>query len=107
MYCINLLYSVIVISCWPRDIELHLRVLPTLITLTGLGNINISVLGSIRTSPFILPLVNVMKGLGPRDHVISVGNKTLPLTKYPHLKQRGLVSGTAASSSPIKGSVPL
>ena len=107
MYCINLLNSVIVISCWPRDAELHLRVLPTLITLIGLSNINISVSGSIRTSPFILPLVNVMKGLGPRDHVISVGNMILPLTKYAHRKHRGLVSGTAASSSPIKNSVPL
>lgn len=81
--------------------------LPTLITLIGFGNINISVSGSIRTLPFILPLVNVMKGLGPRDHVISVGNMTLPLTKYAHRKHRGLVSGTAASSSSMKGSAPL
>ena len=76
MYCINLLNSVIVISCGPRDAELHLKMLPTLIILIGLSNINISVSGSIRTSPFILPLVNVWKGLGPRDHVISVGNMT-------------------------------
>ena len=72
---------------------------PTLITSIGLGNINISVLGSIRTLPFILPLVNVMKGLGPRDHVISVGVTTLPPTKYKHRKQRGLVSGTALGPS--------
>ena len=81
--------------------------LPTLITLIGFGNINISVSGSIRILPFILPLVNVMKGLGPSDHVISVGNMTSLPTKYPHRKHRGLVSGTASSSSSIKGSVPL
>ena len=85
MYCINLLNVEIVISCcWPCDAELHLRVLPTLITLIGFGNINISVSGSIRTLPFILPLVNSMKEPAPRNHLISVGVTTEPPTKYAH-----------------------
>ena len=67
----------------------------TLSILSGFSIIKVFLLtGSIRTCPFILPLVKLFPF---NDHTVSEGNVSLPLN--PHLKQRVLTNGSANDGS--------
>ena len=93
---IDSLNSAIIMLCSPGALaEVHVKVSLTLSTLAGFSRIIVFSL-SIRTSPFILPLVKVFPF---NDHTVSEGNPTSP---NPHLKQRGLVSGSANAGIGMK-----
>ena len=92
----DLLNIDIVIVCSPGiDVEVHLKLSPILSILSGFSIIKVFLLtGSIRTCPFILPLVKLFPF---NDHTISEGNGFPPLN--PHLKQRVLINGSASAGS--------
>ena len=73
----NLLNSAMVIlySNWPDD-ELHVKTFPISSILSGFGRISILLLGFRRTSPFILPLVNIVP---LSDHITSIGHGGLAI----------------------------
>ena len=91
--------SAIVIVCSPftTGAEEHLKVSPRLSILSGFNIIKVfwfGSTGSIRTSPFILPLVKVFPF---NDHTVSEGNGLEPTN--PHVKQRVLTNGSANDGS--------
>ena len=88
----NLLNSTMIIPYlnWPDD-ELHVKTFPTSSILSGFGRISTLLLGFRRTSPFILPLVNIVP---LSDHITSVGHGGSALIKQ-HRRQKGLLSGRA------------
>ena len=98
MLYINLLNSVIVMLCEPRDGALQPRVSPTFSTLSGSGSFKIAE-ESIITLPFISPLV---KSLPFNDHTAVEGHPGSPVGKQ-HAKQiRGALSGAGYGSSLLR-----
>lgn len=88
-----------VIPYWKLpDTELHVRTFPTSSTLPGFGSINLLLIGLIRTSPFILPLVKIVP---LSDHTTSVGHGGSGVVKQ-HRKQKGLLNGTGYDWGPKK-----
>ena len=92
----------IIIVCSPdSDAEEHFKVSPTLNILSGFNISKVFRLGSIRTSPFILPIAQLFPF---SDHTISEENRTLPPINL-HLKQRGMINGPLYTLLPTKNTI--
>ena len=93
MFYFNLLNSVIVMLCEPRDGTLQPSVSPTFSTLSGSGSFKTAE-ESIITLPFISPLVKILPF---NDHTILLGHGGSP--RKQHTKQiRGALGGAGYSS---------